>query len=65
MADSSSSVDRQELPPNPVVLYIERCSARLDGHRFAATGLAGDAKEIHDVRTKHMYYIAVGAWRKR
>lgn len=36
----------------------------LDGRRFSPTHLAGDAKEICDVRARHMRHTAVGAWIK-
>lgn len=40
--------------------YIELFGARLDGRRFVAIPLAGDAKEIRDVRTRRMHDTAAG-----
>lgn len=45
--------------------YIERCRDCFEFHRFDDLRLAGDAKEIRDVRTGCMCDSAVGAWVKR
>lgn len=65
MSDSSSTVDWIDHPPYAVVQKIELPSACLDGRRFSALDLAGDAKEMCDVRAGHMHDTAVRAWIKQ
>lgn len=49
MANSSSTVDGGDPPPFPVVQYIERYRACLDGRQSATMRLAADDEEICDV----------------
>lgn len=60
MADSSTTVDRCEMPPYPLVQYINWV-ARLDGWRFVAMHLAGGDGKIHDGRNRGLGGTTVGA----
>lgn len=60
LANSISIIDRHDPLPSPVVQYIERYGAHLDGHRLAAICLVGNAKEIRDVRISRLCNTAVG-----
>lgn len=60
--ESTSAIDYRNLPPHSVVEYIEGYLFCLDSRRFAAMPLAGNVKEIHDLRTGRMQDTAVGAW---
>lgn len=61
MADLSSTISLCDRPPYFVVYNINRYGACLDGRLFAAMRLAGDAREIFDVRTGPMRDTTVGA----
>lgn len=65
MADSSFTYNHHHPPQHPELQYIERYSARLDGHQFGATRLLVDAKDICNVRTGRLLHTAVGSWTKR
>lgn len=64
-----SSIDqlpaRADLPPFPVVQYIEQYGDRLHSMRFSAIHLAGDVQKIPDVPTASPVDTAVGAWIKQ
>lgn len=64
MANPRSTIDRHDLPPYPVVQFVELCIARLDGCLLAAMHLAVIANEIPDMRTGHTCNTAVGLWMK-
>lgn len=55
------TVDRRDLPPYPVVHYIEHNGARLDGRHFAPMPLAVDSEEIFDLRTRRMHDTEVSS----
>lgn len=44
MTDSCSTIDPHDPPPYPVVQYIERYGAHLEGRQIEALRLAGDAR---------------------
>lgn len=64
IADSSSPVDRRDPLQHPVVQYIKRYGACLVGRQLVALQFTGDAKEIPDVRTRHMRNTSMGWWIK-
>lgn len=64
MDDWSYTVDRRDLPPQPVLQYIERYGAWFNSSLFAAMRLAGDTKTICYVRSELMGDAAESTWIK-
>lgn len=63
--DFICAVDHCDPPPYPVVQSIELYIVCLDGRRFVALLLVGDATGIHDARTGRICDTNVGVWMKR